>query len=507
MIAALLAGALVTTTGHSQDARLDTGQQKEAPTAFAAKEPVPVLNWGQGDGRSFAVPAVEIVTYEYLLNRVDHYLVDGATYPSPITNFRNNLHRKWVVDNDAFATNQFLHPYQGSIYQGFARSAGLNFWESFGYTMAGSLLWETSGENTAPSINDQVATGVGGLFLGESLFRMASLLLESSPGSGPTTWREWAAAAISPPTGLNRAVFGERFRGVFRSNDPAVFTRLELGATLNAHFSSNINVNADPTAPPSQQTIKERTANADFTMSYGLPGKPDYTYDRPFDYFQFEFVASTADTFETASSRGLLVGSPYDVGDDYRGIWGLYGTYTYISPQIFRVSSTGLALGTTAQWWLSRSVALQGSALAGAGYAGGGVIHGSGVTRASPLGDGQRDYHYGLAPQGLATTRLIFGDRVSLDAQIQDYYISRVAATESTGSENIARGDLGLTLRVYNLHGITLRYSESRRVGTYDNLPTSRQTVGTFSIGYTLLGHTRFGAVDWRPSARRDDHD
>jgi hypothetical protein len=463
-----------------------------------------VLDWGVGEGRSFAVPAYEIPVYELLLNRFDYYAIDRESYPSPISNLRDNLHRKWVVDNDAFATNQFLHPYQGALYQGFARSAGLSFWESFGYTMAGSLLWEEAGENTAPSINDQVATGIGGLFLGESLFRIASLLLESGANGGPGAWREWAAAAISPATGLNRAVFGDRFRGVFRSYDPAVFTRVDLGMRLTPHFNSNVNVNADPTAPPSLQTLKRKEASADFTMSYGLPGKPDYTYDRPFDYFLFEFVASTASTFETVFSRGLLYGAPYDLGANYRGIWGLYGTYAYVAPQIFRVSSTGVAVGTTAQWWLSKSVALQGSVLAGTGYAGGGVIHGSGVASAGPLGDGQRDYHYGIAPQGLLAARLILGDRISIDSQVQDYYISRVGATESTGSENIGRGDVGLTVRVYNLHGITLMYSESRRVGTYASLPTSRQTVGTVSIGYTLLGQTRFGAVDWRPSAGVD---
>ena len=47
----------------------------------------------------------------------------------------------------------------------------------------GSLLWEEAGENTAPSFNDQVASGIGGNFLGEPLFRIASLLLESGSGS------------------------------------------------------------------------------------------------------------------------------------------------------------------------------------------------------------------------------------------------------------------------------------------------------------------------------------
>ena len=44
----------------------------------------------------------------------------------------------------------------------------------------GSFLWETAGETTPPSINDYVTTTIGGSFVGESLFRMASLLLEGA---------------------------------------------------------------------------------------------------------------------------------------------------------------------------------------------------------------------------------------------------------------------------------------------------------------------------------------
>jgi hypothetical protein len=191
----VLAVMLAAWTAHAaaEVGHADPDIATPAPTAFAASEPQPVLQWGSGDARSFLVPAYEIPAFQLLLNRYDHYALDASTYPSPLTNFRNNLHRSWVVDNDKFSTNQFLHPYQGSIYQGLARSAGLGFWEASAYTFAGSLLWEESGENTAPSINDQVATGIGGNFLGEPLFRMASLLLESGGSSGPGWWRELGA--------------------------------------------------------------------------------------------------------------------------------------------------------------------------------------------------------------------------------------------------------------------------------------------------------------------------
>ena len=170
--------------------------------------------------------------------------------------------------------------------------------------------------------------------------------------------------------GLNRLVYGDRFAGVFRSNDPAVYTRVDLGESLSAHFYSNVNANADPTAPPAAQTFKRQSASAIFTMAYGLPGKPDYSYERPFDYFNFELSADTTNAVETVFSRGLLLGTDYALGADYRGIWGLYGTYEYVAPQVFRVSTTAAALGTTGQWWISRQVALQGTALFGVGYGG-----------------------------------------------------------------------------------------------------------------------------------------
>jgi hypothetical protein len=491
-------GLLLATVVSANEAPLDVDAEdlSSTPRQQGARE------WGTGDDHDFLVPALEIPTYELLLNRVDHYFEDEATYPSPIDNFRTNLHRSWVVDNDKFSTNQFLHPYSGAIYQGLARSAGLDFWQSSAYTFAGSLLWEEAGENTAPSINDQVVTGIGGNFLGEPLFRIASLLLERDSGQ-PRWWRELAAGIVSPPTAINRLAFGDRFAPIFPSNDPALFTSVDVSANAYTHYTSNINVNADPSAPPANQTLQRARAAASFTLAYGLPGKLDYSYDRPFDYFSLDFGVDTATGVESVFSRGLLFGSDYSGGDSYRGIWGLYGLYDYAAPNIFRVSSTAGALGTTGQWWLSQRVALQDTALLGVGYAAGGVIHGAGVAPESPLGEGQRNYHYGVAPESVISLRLIFSDRAALDATARGYYISRLGATESTGSETIERVDLALTVRVYKMHGIVVRYLVSNRDGRYSGEPDSHQRVAILDVGYTLIGEEDFGAVDW-PAARRE---
>jgi hypothetical protein len=436
-----------------------------------------VLSWDTGADKSYVIPALDIFGFEFLLNEYDRNFIDAEAYDSSLSTIRHNLSSKWVVDTDPFAVNQFLHPVQGSMYHEFARSAGLSYWKSLGYTLGGSVLWEEAGENTTPSINDQIASGIGGTFLGEPLFRAASLLLEGGDGK-PGFWRKLGAAAISPPTGFNRLVYGDRFDAVFPSHAPAVFARLQLGGSRTAHV----------TEEGDSHNVDRLEATADVSIAYGLPGKPGYGYERPFDYFHFEFTASSNNMFENIMARGLLLGKDYAAGSAYRGIWGLYGSYDYISPQIFRVSTNAVSIGTTAQWWLSQGVALQGTALGGIGYGAAGTIRGS----------GERDYHYGITLQELLAFRLILGGRVTLDMTGRHYYVSGVASTESRGSEYSLRGDAALTVRVHGHHACTLKYVTSHRSAHYPDLLDRYQTVGTASLAYTYVGDTRFGAVEWR---------
>jgi hypothetical protein len=450
----------------------------------------PVLSWGEGNGKSYSIPALEILGFEALLNvygriaypnLVDPVYSEGHKVYSvtPSTAWKHLTKGPWGFDGDSFQVNQLQHPYQGAIYQGFARSAGLGFWESFAYTFLGSFVWEVAGETTKPSINDQVASGIGGSFLGEPLFRLSSLVLEDGKDN-PGFWRELGAAVLSPPTGFNRLVFGDRFKGVFPSHNPATFTRVRLGASLTDHVVGIGDNNVD-----------RNEVTADYSLAYGLPGKDGYTYDRPFDYFDFQFTAVSGKSgFENLMTRGLLFGKKYEAGDDYRGVWGLYGSFDYISPQVFRVSSTVLSLGTTGQWWLTRAVALQGSAFGGIGYGAAGNVHPS----------EERDYHYGGAGHGLLAARLIFGDKAMFDVTGREYYISGFGSTQTDGSERIFRGNASFTVSVYKRHALGIQYVMSRRDAFSPNIPGSHQSVGTWSLAYNFLGDSRFGAVEWRPA-------
>lgn len=426
--------------------------------------------------KSYWIPAADILGFQLLLNVFNRH-VYGAEYDSDAASIKRNLQGSWRVDKDPFTINQLGHPYQGSLYHGFTRSAGLNYWQSLGYTVAGSAVWEVAGETTPPSLNDQITTGFGGSFLGESLFRMSNLVLEKS--NMPMLWRELSAAAISPATGFNRLAFGERFDTVYPSGDPAYYGRLAVGVSTVAHNKSNVAI----------EDFQHTEAVADFSLDYGLPGEPGYQYRRPFDHFVFKATATSATGIENVMTRGLLVGTDYDVGDNYRGVWGLYGSYDYIEPQTFRVSSSALSLGTTAQWWLSRTIALQGSALGGAGYAAVGTVSGR----------AENDQHYGIAPQALIALRLIFDDRMSIDTTTRGYFVSRVGGVNpGGGSDTIYRTDAAVTVRVRGQHAVSLRYLFSRRDTTSNLLGDRSQTSGTIGIFYTYLGGDDFGAVEWR---------
>jgi hypothetical protein len=475
--------AVIALTKAAPEHLANVSMTREGPFKERARTNPDAMSWETGARKSYLIPALEIPTFLFLLNQYDRHaspnlMEDGKrVYATNLsTTWDHLVHGPWVVDKDAFAMNQFNHPYTGTVYHGFARSAGLGYWDALLYDQMGSLLWETGGETTKPSYNDQITTGFGGSFFGEALFRMANLMLEGD-GRDPGFWHKLGATMLSPAMGLNRFAFGDRFKAVFPSNNPSLRWRVQLGSSISSNYVQN--------GVPTQDHRKESTA--EFSLDYGLPGKAGYTYDRPFDYFDFEVrtLGNRSNPVDSIMIRGLLYGTDYELGDSYQGIWGLYGGYDYLSPYIFRVSSTSASVGTTFQWQFAKKLALQGSLLGGFGYAAAGSV--------TQVGD--RDYHFGVAPQGLGALRFIMGNRAMLDMTGRRYYLTGTGGNDPGGREAIDRLNVGLTLRVYERHALGIQYIASSRNAHYPDRPDSRQTVGTWALVYNLLGYAGFGAI------------
>jgi len=451
-----------------------TGTSKENSSPSADR----VLPGERAQRKNYWVPAFEIPAFLFVLNQADRLIYPNSVYNSGYQSTKNFIvHQPWEYDQDPFVINQVGHPYQGATMYGLARSAGLNFWESLAYSNVGSFVWKMAGETDNPSINDQVTTGNAGSILGEELFRMANVVLEEG-GEHPSAGRELVATIISPPTGLNRLIFGERFKAV-DARHPAVFTRLELGASFTTSVHDNNGL---------AESVRPIDASIDYAISYGLPGKPGYRYFRPLDYFEFEIGSATdnSNIIDHLMTRGLLWGKRYEPNDDFRGIWGLYGSYDYISPKLFRISSTAASLGTTWQWWVSKQIALQGTAMGGLGFGGAGVTAGS----------GERNYHYGATPQSLIAFRSIIADRCLFEVAAREYYVSNIVATENA-EENIIRLESAFNIRLIANHTIGVRFVYSRHDAEYRIQPNAHQFGQTILVTYSYLFNDHFGAVGW----------
>jgi len=455
--------------------------------------PDPSLRADTSAGHSNLLPLAENAVFLTMLSGYDrvayaNQVQDGKkVYSSTLSSSWDHLRRQtWVHDQDPFNVNQFAHPYQGATMYTIARTSGHRFWSSLAQANVGSFIWKMAGETDPPSINDMITTAQAGALLGESLYRMSELVLLNRPGQKPNRLHNALATVLSPPAAVNRKVFGQRFRSQLSDTVPVTSWQIRLGATGNA-------LARDYSTPVS---LLRHDATAEFWMSYGLPGLPGYDYARPLDYFDFQmsFLSRAANPIENVMIRGLLIGRQTRSRPNERGIWGLYGSYDYISPYLFRVSSTALSLGTTRQFWLTPGLALQGSLLGGAGYgAAGSTI----VVPSTPTNAAIRDYHFGITPQALATARLIFNDRVMVDIGAREYYVSGLGSDDAHGSETIFRGNAGFNVRVVGGHSLGLRYVASTRNARYGKLPDVRTAEGTFTFAYSFLGSDHFGAVKW----------
>jgi hypothetical protein len=218
-----------------------------------------------------------------------------------------------------------------------------------------------------------------------------------------------------------------------------------------------------------------------------LPGKANYSYRRPFDYFSFQLRATTVRGIESLHTRGLLVGAAYQSGPDVRGIAGLYGSYDYLSPQLFQVASTGLSVGSNAQWRISETAALQGHASAGLGYTSTGTFKAV----------SSRQFNYGFAPQAMLALRLILGDRLALESTARKYFNGRLTTPETGGTDRVIRGDASLTYRLDRHHAIALKYITSRRSFFFPEVLSRKQRLDTIGLYYVFQPQQGFGTVSW----------
>jgi len=120
----------------------------------------------------------------------------------------DNLEHGLTYDDNQFKTNQYVHPLNGAMYYNTGRSNGFNYWQSALFAMGGAFFWECCGETHPMSYNDLVSTGIGGIAVGEQMYRISSQLLDNGDDGKSRTFREIGGFLLDPVRGFNRVLSG-----------------------------------------------------------------------------------------------------------------------------------------------------------------------------------------------------------------------------------------------------------------------------------------------------------
>src|SRR5947209_7042741 len=230
----------------------------------------PPKNWS-----NYAIAVGEVVFIDAAIWAYDYAV--GAPYVKiSWDSVKQNFNKGWIVDTDDFWANSLMHPLHGNLTFNASRSLGLNFYESVGMSFIGSLVWEQFAEIQPASLNDQVNTPFGGSILGEALFRISRLILDSG-GYDPSAIRQIAAFVVAPSAGLNRLMFGNKYRG------PMLLPKSWLG-----EFGFGAVVTGSTKASLTAETLSQVGPWGSFVghLVYGIPGTPGLELDKPFDHFE-----------------------------------------------------------------------------------------------------------------------------------------------------------------------------------------------------------------------------
>ena len=329
-IGLVLVTAMLTTLSLPAMAQSDT---TSVPTDSLPYIPME-KNFGRAFGEVFGVNA-----FVWSYNR---FIREGGTNPGfriGLDSWGNNIQNGFEWDDNNFNTNQFAHPFHGSLYYNAARSNGYSYWESIPFAFAGSLMWEYFGEIHHGSINDWYSTAIGGINLGESFYRLSDLVLDNTATGSGRTWREIGALLFNPVRGFNRIVTGQAFR---QSGNPPGRHPGKLVTTFDAGLRT---VGED-------RLWETDTTRAFMQFSFGYGDPHTYPIKKPFDYFDFGFQLnfSSNTTLGRIQSRGALFGADLYDSETSHHIVSAFHHFDYLNNTAFEFGGQSVGAAFLSQF-------------------------------------------------------------------------------------------------------------------------------------------------------------
>lgn len=249
---------------------------------------------------------------------------------------KENMKKGFVWDYDDWAMNQWGHPLHGGQFYNAARTTGYDFWGSIPFTVVGSMAWELFMEAEPPSINDLISTTFGGVYMGETQYRLSSLLLDNTSRGSERTFREIGAFFVNPIRGVNRLITGETSRYGQNPTDwhPSGITGV-LSAGTN-HIADG--------------TDFGEGENAYLLKGYFGYGSPftDHENAKPYEFFDLRFALNLhgrVPFIQEVSGNALIKGWNTYGGESRETLWGIFQHYDYLDTKSYQFGGQSLGGG------------------------------------------------------------------------------------------------------------------------------------------------------------------
>lgn len=351
--------------------------------------------------RRFWFGALELMAVQAIPLSINAIGRDAEWAKISLKSWGDNLAFPWQWDNNKFINNQFSHPYHGSLYFNSGRVNGYDFWQSTPWALGGSLMWELFGEVWAPSPNDLANTTLGGITLGETIYRLSGAILKNEATGMERIGREVAAGLLNPVRGFSRLVHGDVSRVSQTPPDwrPSRF-----------HFLLDAGGRAFSTTEDITDSTALDQGYLQLQLQYGDPYAD--VVKSPFSTFVMSAVISSnsttkAKTFAELRARGSLLGRELG-GKGSNVVFVANMTYDFFSNPAFELGGQGFTAGIRATTDRQRAWSLAGQARA--------RFNPIAATRSDYfLTTEGRDYDYGIGAGGELQGTLTWARRGFLD--------------------------------------------------------------------------------------------
>jgi hypothetical protein len=355
-----------------------------------------------GAKRNFWLASGEVFGINLFVWAANEYIRGaGFTQVSP-RSWLKNIGDGFFYDDNHFNNNQFAHPFHGSLYYSAARSNGYGYWASAPFAIAGSYMWECCGETHAPAINDWIATGIGGIAIGESLYRISGTILDNTATGMERTLREIGGFATNPLRGFNRLVSGRASKVYENPKDAEDWRAL----------SRSINLTTGVRVIGEGNSISEDTkVGAFFEMNFRFGSPFAKQRRKPFDVFTFNVEGVTGqESFMTRLTiRGNLYATDLKRSEKTQHVFSVYQNYDYWNNTAYEFGGQSFSAGIDSRWGLSSKLNLA-TQISGDFMLMGAVSSDFAFVADLPDVENLRDYDYGVGGGGRILAYL-FGAR------------------------------------------------------------------------------------------------